>query len=73
MDDAELDPSPDEISLEQALEAVARRLVGFTTAVDGFAERQQDLLGRDYSEDLAALNRLAAISLILTLAAIQFS
>ncbi len=57
MDDAELDHPPDEIPLEQALEAVARRLAGVTAAVDGFAERQQDLLGRDYSEDLALIQQ----------------
>jgi hypothetical protein len=57
MDDAEPDTNPDEIPLEQALEAVARRLAGVTAAVDGFAERQQDLLGRDYSEDLALIHQ----------------
>lgn len=57
MDDAEPDPTPDEVPLEQALEAVARRLAGVTAAVDGFAERQQDLLGRDYSEDLALIHQ----------------
>lgn len=57
MDDAEPDPTPDEVPLEQALEAVARRLAGVTAAVDGFAERQQDLLGRDYSEDLALIHK----------------
>ncbi|MFC3310706.1 DUF6118 family protein [Blastomonas aquatica] len=43
--------------MEHALEAVARRLAGVTAAVDGFAERQQDLLGRDYSEDLALIHQ----------------
>jgi len=57
MDDATPDPTFDEIPLEQALEAVARRLAGVTAAVDGFAERQQDLLGRDYSEDLALIHQ----------------
>ena len=57
MDDANSDPTPDEIPLEQALDAVARRLAGVTAAVDGFAERQQDLLGRDYSEDLALIHQ----------------
>ncbi|AOF98820.1 hypothetical protein BSY18_4123 (plasmid) [Blastomonas sp. RAC04] len=57
MDDAEPNPSHDEIPIEQALEAVARRLAGVTAAVDGFAERQQDLLGRDYSEDLALIHQ----------------
>jgi Family of unknown function (DUF6118) len=57
MDVVESDLTPDEIPLEQALEAVARRLAGVTAAVDGFAERQQDLLGRDYSEDLALIHQ----------------
>jgi hypothetical protein len=57
MDDADLDIPSDEIPIEQALEAVARRLAGVTAAVDGFAERQQDLLGRDYSEDLALIHQ----------------
>ncbi len=57
MKNAEPDPSPDEFPIEQALDAVARRLAGVTAAVDGFAERQQDLLGRDYSEDLALIHQ----------------
>lgn len=57
MDDPEPDPTPFEIPLDQALEAIARRLAGVTAAVDGFAERQQDLLGRDYSEDLALIRQ----------------
>ncbi|GGB74663.1 hypothetical protein [Blastomonas aquatica] len=57
MDDSLLDPDAEKIPLEQALEAVARRLAGVTAAVDGFAERQQDLLGRDYSEDLALIHQ----------------
>lgn len=39
------------------MDAVARRLAGVTAAVDGFAERQQDLLSRDYSEDLALIHQ----------------
>lgn len=57
MDDPDLDSPLDEIPLELALDAVARRLAGVTAAVDGFAERQQDLLGRDYSEDLALIRQ----------------
>jgi hypothetical protein len=57
MDDSLLDPDAEKIPLEQALEAVARRLAGVTAAVDGFAERQQDLLERDYSEDLALIHQ----------------
>jgi hypothetical protein len=57
MSDAKPDSSSDEVPLEQALDAVARRLAGVTAAVDGSAERQQDLLGRDYSEDLALIHQ----------------
>lgn len=57
MDDTEPHTGADDIPLEQALDAVARRLAGVTAAVDGFAERQQDLLGRDYSEDLALIHQ----------------
>lgn len=57
MNEAEPDPSPDEIPIEQALDAVARRLAGVTAAVDGFAKRQQDLLEHDYSEDLALIHQ----------------
>ncbi len=49
MDDADLDPSADELVLEQAL-------AGVTAAVDGFAEPQQNLLARDYSADLALIH-----------------
>lgn len=37
MDDTEPDPNSDEIPIEHALEAVARRLAGAAAAVDGFA------------------------------------
>ncbi len=47
------DAHPDEVPLELALEAIARRLAGLTASVDGFAQRQQELLGRDYSTGLA--------------------
>ncbi|GGB75876.1 DUF6118 family protein [Blastomonas aquatica] len=57
MDDTGPDFSPDEIPIEQALDAVARRLAGVTAAVDGFAERQQDLIGLDYSEHLALIHQ----------------
>lgn len=50
------DTEPEDIPLEQALETIARRLAGLTASVDGFAERQQDLLGRDYSAELAQIH-----------------
>ncbi|MGQ2940249.1 MULTISPECIES: DUF6118 family protein [Sphingomonadaceae] len=50
------DIEPEDIPLEQALETIARRLAGLTASVDGFAERQQDLLGRDYSAELAQIH-----------------
>jgi hypothetical protein len=37
MDDTEPDPNSDEIPIEHALKAVARRLAGAAAAVDGFA------------------------------------
>jgi len=43
----------DDIPIEQALEMIAQRLAGLGTSLDGLAERQQDLLGRDYSAELA--------------------
>ena len=43
----------DEIPIEQVLEIIAERLAGLSTSMDGLAERQQDLLGRDYSAELA--------------------
>lgn len=50
------DTDPEDIPLEQALETIARRLAGLTASVDGFAERQHDLLGRDYSPELAQIH-----------------
>lgn len=47
----------DDIPIEQALEMIAQRLVGLSTSIDGLAERQQDLLGRDYSAELAHIRK----------------
>jgi len=47
------DHDPDEIPIEQALEMIAERLAGLGTSIAALAERQQDLLGRDYSAELA--------------------
>lgn len=41
---------------EAAFEAMSRRLAGLTAAVEGFAARQQELHGRDYSADLAKIH-----------------
>lgn len=43
----------DDIPIEQALEMIAQRLAGLSTSITDLAERQQDLLGRDYSAELA--------------------
>jgi hypothetical protein len=43
----------DEIPIEQALEIIAQHLAGLSTSIDGLAERQHDLLCRDYSAELA--------------------
>jgi hypothetical protein len=47
----------DDIPIEQALEMIAQRLAGLGTSLDGLAERQQDLLGRDYSAELAHIRK----------------
>lgn len=66
------DPVPaDELALDQAFARLSGRISTLTRAVDRFADRQDELVGRDYSEDLAkiqkrfektseALNNLAA-------------
>lgn len=47
---------PDDTSPAEAFDAMSRRLAGLIASVDGFAARQQELLGRDYSEDLARID-----------------
>jgi hypothetical protein len=47
----------DEIPIEQALEMIAQRLAGLSTSMDALAEQQQDLLGRDYSAELAHIRK----------------
>jgi hypothetical protein len=47
----------DDIPIEQALEMIAERLAGLSTSITDLAERQQDLLGRDYSADLAHIHK----------------
>ncbi len=47
---------PDDTSPAQAFDAMSRRLAGLIASVDGFAARQQELLGRDSSEDLARID-----------------
>lgn len=61
----------DEIPIEQALELIAQRLAGISTSMDALAERQQDLLGRDYSAELAHIRKAtqAMAEAIKTLAA----
>lgn len=47
----------DDIPIEQALEMIAQRLAGISTSMDALAERQQDLLCRDYSAELAHIRK----------------
>jgi hypothetical protein len=47
----------DDIPIEQALELIAQRLAGLGTSIAALAERQQDLLGRDYSAELAHIRK----------------
>ena len=51
------DHDPEDIPIEQALEMIAERLAGIRTSMDGLAERQLDLLGRDYSAELAHIRK----------------
>ncbi|MBL9064804.1 MAG: hypothetical protein JNN10_00760 [Sphingopyxis sp.] len=54
--DAETSPDTDEVGISELLERILARLSGLTASVDGFAVRQQELLGRDYSEDLGKID-----------------
>lgn len=51
------DHDPEDIPIEQALEMIAERLAGISTSMDALTERQQDLLGRDYSAELAHIHQ----------------
>ncbi|WP_446655377.1 DUF6118 family protein [Blastomonas sp.] len=51
------DHDPEDIPIEQALEMIVQRLAGISTSMDGLAERQLDLLGRDYSAELAHIRK----------------
>lgn len=47
---------PETLSADQAFDAMGLRLAGLTASVDGFAARQQELHGRDYSPDLGRIH-----------------
>lgn len=51
------DHHTEDIPIEQALEIMAQRLAGISTSMDALAERQQDLLGRDYSAELGHIHK----------------
>jgi len=52
----ELAPA-DELALDQAFARLSGRISTLSRAVDRFADRQDELVGRDYSEDLAKIEK----------------
>ncbi|MGV1683751.1 DUF6118 family protein [Sphingopyxis sp. NJF-3] len=53
----------DDIALDEAFNKLSGRISILTKAFDGFADRQDELVGRDYSKDLAAIeNGLGEVS-----------
>lgn len=47
----------DELALDQAFARLSGRISTLSRAVDRFADRQDELVGRDYSEDLAKIGK----------------
>lgn len=47
----------DDVALDVAFGRLSGRISTLTRAVDRFADRQDELVGRDYSEDLAKIDR----------------
>ncbi len=47
----------DEVALDQAFARLCGRISTLSRAVDRFADRQDELVGRDYSEDLAKIEK----------------
>lgn len=47
--------APDDVPLDVAFGRLSGRISTLTRAVDRFADRQDELVGRDYSEDLAKI------------------
>lgn len=47
----------DELALDQAFARLSGRISTLSRAVDRFADRQDELVGRDYSEDLAKIEK----------------
>lgn len=48
---------PENIALDAAFEGLAARINTLTAAFDQFGVRQEELVGRDYSEDLAMIDQ----------------
>lgn len=57
-DDADADGiSDDDIALDEALSRLARRVSTLSAAFDKFSDRQEQLVGRDYSDDLSKIDK----------------
>ena len=48
---------PENIALDEAFERLSGRISTLTAAFDRFGLRQDELVGRDYSEDLARIDQ----------------
>jgi len=56
-DDADADDiSDDDIALDEALSRLAKRVSTLSAAFDTFSDRQERLVGRDYSDDLSKID-----------------
>lgn len=51
------DSAADDIALDEAFDKLSRRISTLTNAFDKFSDRQEQLVGRDYSDDLAKINQ----------------
>lgn len=56
MSDPAPQPEPEEPAVDDAVEAIMRSLAGLRSSVDGFAQLQQQIHGRDYSPELTKIN-----------------
>lgn len=55
-DGAADDSSADDIALDEALSRLAKRVSTLSAAFDTFSDRQERLVGRDYSDDLSKID-----------------
>jgi hypothetical protein len=56
MSDPATQPEPEEPAVDDAVETIIRSLAGLRSSVDGFAQLQQQIHGRDYSPELTKIN-----------------